>query len=100
MERLSVLSCGAEEREDKPVSVIDDLLAGGPRPVNRRKPATISNEHLKQQLEGEFLAPSASFPPEWLDRFQQYVAQALPLAIISARFTVVASKPRDVIGPS
>lgn len=63
-ERLADLSIAADRLE----SNIEDLLGDQAKP---RKRIRKSPEEIKAQLEKEFLTPSTSFSPAWLDRLQR-----------------------------
>lgn len=53
---------------------IDQFLFDDYEVANSETAATtVDIEHIKKDLENEFLSPPQSFSSEWLDRFQQYV---------------------------
>ena len=73
MARLSVVGQKLDSIDTSERPVIDDILFKVPRQVKRKRTqSSADNAHLRRHLEDEFLRPSTSFSPEWLNRFQQY----------------------------
>lgn len=68
LEAVRKLQLDEPANGDQTVNIDDFLDSGRPR-----KKARQSLDDLKQQLEQEFLTPSAKFSPEWLNRLQQSV---------------------------
>lgn len=73
MAKLSILGHKLDSTHSSEQPVIDDILHKIPR-QGKRKRSHQAPDHgqLRRHLEDEFLLPSTSFSPEWLNRFQQY----------------------------
>jgi antiviral helicase SKI2 len=67
-EAVGKLQLQEQEKDDSHITNIDGFLDSG-RP---RKKQRQSLNDLRNQLEQEFLTPSARFSPQWLNRLQQY----------------------------
>lgn len=73
MARLSVVGQELDNIDASERPVIDDILFKVPRQGKRkRNQSKDDNAQLRRHLEDEFLRPSTTFSPEWLNRFQQY----------------------------
>lgn len=73
MARLSILGQKLDNIDSSERPVVDDILHEVPRQGKRkRSPQASDHAQLRRHLEDEFLRPSTSFSPEWLNRFQQY----------------------------
>lgn len=73
MARLSVVGQKLDNIDASERPVVDDILFKVPRQGKRkRSQSSADNAQIRRQLEDEFLRPSTSFSPEWLNRFQQY----------------------------
>lgn len=73
MTRLSILGQKLDKFDSPKRPVVDDVLHTVPRQGKRkRNHQEPDHAQLRRHLENEFLRPSTSFSPEWLNRFQQY----------------------------
>lgn len=73
MARLSVVGQKLDSIDASERPVVDDILFKVPRQGKRkRSQSRDDNARLRHHLEDEFLRPSTTFSPEWLNRFQQY----------------------------
>lgn len=80
MARLSVVAQELNNIDPSDRPVVDDILFEVPRQDKRKRShSKVDNAHLRRHLEDEFLRPSTTFSPEWLNRFQQYDLVLFPL---------------------
>jgi hypothetical protein len=73
MSKLSILGQKLDSLNNTEETTIDDLLVEAPcRGKRKRTQPAVDRDQLRRNLEEEFLRPSTTFSPEWLNRFQQY----------------------------
>ena len=73
MARLSIVGRELDRVDASERPVVDDILFKVPRQGKRKRgQSRADNSHLRRHLEDEFLRPSTTFSPAWLNRFQQY----------------------------